>query len=272
MYRIGIMEQNVDMGTQLEQWFLEYGEKMQLDFDVCRWKFEDEVLMAMDEGYVPDVLFLHVGDKVQEEEKKRKIESIWKRKVDGRTREAKLHPAPKEENPDEIKRTGIELGRKLRERADCKYLQLVYFAPKKAFYDGLIQLQPLDLVIRPVTKDAILASLRKAVKLAREENDRLSFHDGKNAYFVPFKDILYIGCNRGRVLIKMAEREVGFHGCLRDVIPQLPKGFMQIHRSYAINFRYVLRYEYEYLEMTDGEVLSISRPNRKIVRRILLDR
>ena len=148
MYRIGIMERSVEFGTRLESWFLEYGEKMRLPLEICRWKFEDELMAALDDNRIPDILFLEVGDKVISKEQPAVRRSIWAPKLDGRTREAQLHHRKASEDGTEgINRAGIALGKKLRERLDCTSLQLIYIAPRRDFYEGLVQTQPMDLLI-----------------------------------------------------------------------------------------------------------------------------
>ena len=272
MYRIGIMERSVEQGTDIEQLALEYARKMRLEFEICRWKFEDELTADLDAGNVPDVLFLPVG----EENKKKESTgiagmSIWKQRIDGRTREAKLHGKPKDRQNEEL-RTGIALAKKLREREDCERMQLVFIAPQKAFYEGLIQTRPLDLLLEPLTRERVHEVLRRTVPIVKDKEKRLTFQRGRNSYFLPFQDILYVCSDKRRILIKAVRGEFEFNGRLKDVILKLPEEFLAIHRSYIINKNHVLRYEYEYLEMMDGTVFSISRPNRKMVRRILLDR
>ena len=273
MYRIGIMERSVEFGTRLESWFLEYGEKMRLPLEICRWKFEDELMAALDENRIPDILFLEVGDKVADKEQPAVKRSIWAPKPDGRTREAQLHHRKASEDGTEgINRAGIALGKKLRERLDCTSLQLIYIAPRRDFYEGLVQTQPMDLLIEPLTEARVHSSLRKAIAVVKNKNERFYFKWGKDSFFLPLRDILYICSDCRKLQIKVPWGEYEYNGNIKDVKGELPEEFLTIHRSYIINKNHVKRYEYEYLEMMDGMVFSISRPNRPMVRQILLDR
>lgn len=273
MYRIGIMERDVEFGTKMEGWFMEYGEKMKLPLEICRWKFEEELTSALDQNIVPDILFLEVGEKLKAKDPKTEIKSIWAKKPDGRTREAQLrYGKASDDGTERIDREGIALGKKLRERLDCTAMQIIYIAPRKDFYEGLVQTQPMDLLIEPLTKARVHSSLRKAVAIVKDKNERFYFKWGKSSFFLPLRDILYICSESRRIQVKVPWGEYEYNGNIKDIKDGLPEEFLPIHRSYIINKNHVRRYEYEYLEMMDGTVFSISRPNRPMVRQILLDR
>lgn len=48
--------------------------------------------------------------------------------------------------------------------------------------------------------------------------------------------------------------------------------FMNIHKSYLINFNYVKEYTYETVRMLNDDVLSISKMNRASIRRKVMER
>ena len=227
---------------------------------------------SLNHNIVPDILFLEVGKKIAEDPKK-ETKSIWATKLDGRTREAQLrHRKPSEDGTEGIDREGIALGKRLRERLDSTAMQIIYIAPKRDFYEGMIQTQPMDLLIEPLNKVRIHSSLRKAISIVKNKNERFYFKWGKDSFFLPLRDILYICSDSRRLQIKASWGEYEYNGNIKDVKDELPEEFLPIHRSYIINKNHVRRYEYEYLEMMDGAIFSISRPNRRKVRQILLDR
>ena len=57
-----------------------------------------------------------------------------------------------------------------------------------------------------------------------------------------------------------------FYGKLKNVMEELPDDFMMIHQSYIVNQLYVSEYAYDCVKMSDGTVLSISKPYRKEIR------
>ena len=64
-----------------------------------------------------------------------------------------------------------------------------------------------------------------------------------------------------------------FYGKLSDVEKQLAnKDFIQIHKSYLVNYFHVIKYQYENVQMSNNTVLSISQQHRKSVSDRLLKR
>ena len=49
------------------------------------------------------------------------------------------------------------------------------------------------------------------------------------------------------------------------------KIFILIHQSFLININHIITYEYNSVEMTGGVILTISKANRKDVRRKILE-
>lgn len=266
-----MIERDEKTDNKLEQIILAYGNKMRLQFDIRKWKNEDELMADIAREKAPDILYLSIGERVELEDPNKKRKRSWRDKVDGRTREAQLkcfYEVKKETSPW----TGIELGLKLREKLDFSRLQLIYYAPEKSFYEGMMHTQAADLLALPLEEQAVLEALRKAIELVKRNNQRLIFQKGNEYYILPMQDIQYI-CGDGRnIIVRTIAAEYQFHTRLKDVSGILSDDFLAIHRSYIINKNYVQRYHYDYLEMLDGTAFSISDPNRGMVRRILLDR
>ena len=69
-----------------------------------------------------------------------------------------------------------------------------------------------------------------------------------------------------KILMIKKDGQEEFYGKLKNVIRQLPVGFLMIHQSYVIHQEYVSEYSYESVKMMNGDVLSVSKPYRKEVR------
>lgn len=69
-----------------------------------------------------------------------------------------------------------------------------------------------------------------------------------------------------KVLIIKKDGQEEFYGKLKNVMEQLPAGFLMIHQSYVIHQEYVGEYSYESIKMMNGDILSVSKPYRKEVR------
>ena len=80
-------------------------------------------------------------------------------------------------------------------------------------------------------------------------------------------DIIYFESNGKKIKIFSNNKVIEYYGKLSDVNHQLcNQDFLFIHKSYLINFLHVIEYQYNYVKMSNKNVLSISRQNKKIVR------
>ena len=70
-----------------------------------------------------------------------------------------------------------------------------------------------------------------------------------------------------KINVMTSASTIVFNGRLRDLLPQLPDNFIQIHQSYIINLDHMLSCTYDSVKMSDGTQLGISQPYRKEVRR-----
>ena len=49
------------------------------------------------------------------------------------------------------------------------------------------------------------------------------------------------------------------------------RAILNIHKSYLINFNYVVEYTYEWVKIINGDILNISKVNRSEIRRKILE-
>jgi DNA-binding LytR/AlgR family response regulator len=91
---------------------------------------------------------------------------------------------------------------------------------------------------------------------------------------VLISDILYFESSGRKVKIILKDGEVKeYYGKLSEVEEKLKKNdFFSIHKSYLINYNHVIEYTYEYVKMSNNEILGISQNNRKAVREKLLQK
>lgn len=71
----------------------------------------------------------------------------------------------------------------------------------------------------------------------------------------------------------MQNKRKDFYGRLTEIEKKVPDFlFLNIHKSYLVNFNYVKEYTYEWVRMINDDILSISKMNRAIVRRKIMER
>lgn len=125
-----------------------------------------------------------------------------------------------------------------------------------------------DFLQKPVTMEHLKLLMLRI--LHRMEQEMIfQCRNGKNIYRIPYEDILYFRSEGHKVAAVLAEREMHSYNKLSLMIPEMPPDFFPIHKSFVINPKYIRHYAYDYVEMENHHVLSISRTYRKQVRRLL---
>lgn len=166
--------------------------------------------------------------------------------------------------------SGIEVGKFIRNQLDDMGMQIVYISGKASYARQLFKTQPLDFLVKPVTKDQISDVLEAALKVLKRKNEKFEFRLGKDYYYVPMGNIVYFVSEGRKVKIVTLKESFEFYGRLRETIRLLPEDFVVIHKSYIVNRKYIFRYTYEMVELANGIILPISPANRKQVRERIL--
>lgn len=168
---------------------------------------------------------------------------------------------------------GVEIGKKIREEFNDESTQIVYISSKESYAMDLFEVRPLNFLIKPLNETKIEATILKAVMLLDKENHYFNYKNSNVTFSVPLKDILYFESHGRKVNIFLNDEIKSFYGKLSSVEEQIDnKDYIMIHKSYLINFNHVIEHTYEYVKMSNQEVLTISQNNRKAVREKLMHR
>lgn len=166
---------------------------------------------------------------------------------------------------------GVEVGKKIREEMDDESTQIVYVSSKESYAMDLFEVRPLNFLVKPINKDKIESVIIKAIKLMEKTKYFYEYKNGNVNFSVPVGDILYFESDGRKVNIVLMDEMKSFYGKLSEVEEQLNiQDFIMIHKSYLINFNHVIEYTYDYVKMSNKELLTISQNNRKAVREQLL--
>ena len=205
MYEIGICDDGENTCASIEAMLLCYARKKNIQIEVQVWYTGEGLKDYLEQGGHLDVLFLDI---------------------------------------ELFQMTGIEVGSYIRNVMDDMRMQIIYISWKASYALELFQTQPIDFLVKPILQEHIDRVMDTAIKIIKKRNERFEFRQGKDQYYLPVGDILYL---KG-----------------------LPEDFLMIHQSYVVNREYVVRYSYESVELKGGVVLAVSKANRKQVRERLM--
>lgn len=231
MYNIGICDDGKNTCAALEEMVRLYAQKNKIKMDAKVWYTGEELCQYLEQGGHLDILFLDI---------------------------------------ELFEVTGIEVGDFIRNKMEDRGMQIVYISGKSSYAQKLFKTQPLDFLVKPITRQQIEDALELGVKLLEKNAQRFEFQNGRDHYYIPYGEILYFESEGRKIKIVSVDAEKEFYGGIRDLGKKLPGDFFTIHQSYVINKTHVVRYTYEMVEMDNGTMLSISKAYRKQVRERLL--
>jgi len=165
-----------------------------------------------------------------------------------------------------LQKNGIEVGTFIRDGLEDTDTHIVYISSKESYAMQLFQTQPLDFLIKPVSKERLKAVLVRSMRRKRKEESCFEYQKGNQFFRIPMKEILYFMSMDKKILLIKRDGQEEFYGKLKGLAAQLPADFLMIHQSYIVHQEYVSEYSYESVRMLNGDILSISKPYRKEVR------
>ncbi|MBI4855727.1 MAG: response regulator transcription factor [Acetobacterium woodii] len=162
---------------------------------------------------------------------------------------------------------GLELGRKIREEMDNQITQIVYVSGRDSYFRELFEVRPMNFLSKPVEPDKVIKDIELAMKLINRLGGLFSYKKGSDTHKLPIKNIIYFQSINREIKIVTTTGEELFYGKLQDVFHQVAKyQFMNIHKSYIVNYEYIAKFRYDEVVMSNSVCLPISQLKRKEVR------
>jgi len=110
------------------------------------------------------------------------------------------------------------------------------------------------------------------LRIIQKDEKVFQYKIGHTKYNLPIRDIIYFESRNREVIIHTVNGTEVFYGRLKDIYEYLNKlKFIQIHKSYLVNYNYIVKLEYHQVTMSNNVVLPISQANRKKTRELQLE-
>ena len=227
MYHAGICDDDKIFCAGLEEVICDLAEELHLRIETEVWYSGESLMRDLENIPCPDILFLDI---------------------------------------ELYEKSGIDVGKFIRTDKEDYLTHIVYISSREEYAMQLFKLQPLDFLLKPVSKEQVREVLERSMRQRAQSRALFEYQKGGAFYQVPCDRILYFMSNDKKIILVTEDGEENFYGKLKTVMGKLPAGFIMIHQSYIINSEYVAEYTYEAVTMRDGSILGISRPYRKAVR------
>lgn len=169
---------------------------------------------------------------------------------------------------DMPKLNGIDLGKKLRMQGSDAIL--VYISDKDEMVFQTFEVQPFRFV-RKSRFDRELQGLVRSIcaEFDRQTGTVIRIHErhSDRIFSLNVNDIIFIEAQRKNCRVVMAGGEFDLQYRLDDFRVQLePHGFLQPHRSYLVNCRYIYRIEKSCILLDSRQTVPLSRGRADAVR------
>lgn len=167
---------------------------------------------------------------------------------------------------------GVELGKYIRDILRNSTMFLVYISSRKEYAMELFQNQPFDFLVKPIKKERLYQVMEKIFNIIGRNECDFNYKNQGSSYRIIYKDILYFHSDGRKINIVMEHEIKSFYGKLSEVEEVCPEGlFLRIHKSYLVNLYHVKEITYKWVKMVNGDVLDISKANRVLVRRKVME-
>lgn len=151
------------------------------------------------------------------------------------------------------KMNGMQLARKMREY-DNDVIIVFITAIKEYVFEGY-DVNALDYILKPVKKENLFKCLDKA-GVKKKSNKFLLVNNTK----IKQSDIVYIEALAHYIHIHKADDEIRYKQAIGSILESLDSSnFIQCHRSYIINLKYVLKITKTDVVLDNGRKIPLSR-------------
>lgn len=233
MINIAICDNDKAICTQIENVLLNYANRNYLKIDIGVFFSGESILSFLSQGNSFDLIYLDI---------------------------------------EMGKINGVEVGKQIRKVLKNYSMEIVYISGNDGYDRQLFEVQPMHFIPKPINAAIVIDDL----KLAMERNHKLSglfkYQKGYDIYNIPFNTILYFESLNREIRVVATTGDDSFYGRMEEVLlATCQHGFIQIHRSYIINYSHATTLRYSEIVMSNGVALPISRTKRQELRNLQID-
>jgi DNA-binding LytR/AlgR family response regulator len=159
---------------------------------------------------------------------------------------------------DMPKLNGMELAEKIRK--DNKYVKIVFVTNKEDCVYRAYKYGTFRFIRKNCLKQELPEVLEDLKKALQSENEYITLNTSFGKTEMKIYDITYIEVQNHTVTVHSKSSSFCVNGTITDYESQLSsKGFIRVHKSFLVNFRYIYSIEKKDVIMTDKTRIPLSR-------------
>lgn len=169
-----------------------------------------------------------------------------------------------------VKMNGVELGHLIRTKLHDYAMKIVYISAKDCYDRQLLDVQPFSFLPKPIDKEKLFKMIDLTIELLSDTERFFVFENKQGAFRIKLNNILYFESFDHDIKIATVSGSYEFKSTLSEIMKQLSNSrFLQVHRSYIINYNNTSHIKYEEITMSNGDKIPVGRDRRKVVRKII---
>lgn len=158
--------------------------------------------------------------------------------------------------------TGIDVAKRMRARGfDGAILFLTAF--REYVFDGY-DVRALHYLLKPITQEALDKCLDDI--LQQLKGNHFVFRDNGNIIQIPYGDIICLSVVKHYIQITTKKEVYSIRMSLKNILPFLPKEFVQCHRGHIINMRHIRKLTPTNIFLSNHTTVLIGRKYLDTVR------
>lgn len=161
---------------------------------------------------------------------------------------------------------GVEAARQIR-KLD-RVVELIYVTSYDSYMKDVFEVTPSGFIVKPVEQKEFEMTFYRVLQTVIGQDAYYRFRYNKEEYKLLIRDILYFMSDlRKTYIIEEGGRYMEYRK-LNDISKILGQGngvFVRIHKSYLVNYRHVVRFSYDSVKLSNGEVLPVSSHRKQEV-------
>lgn len=169
------------------------------------------------------------------------------------------------ERPD-----GMETARMLRKRKNHSLMVFVTVLEEYVF--DAFEVEAFDYLIKPLDNDHFRRTMDRALKsLEQQTTKSIVVRRGNSCEVIPLAQIMYCEVQGRKLYIHQSSGKItDYYDRLENFERRVDGRFFKCHRSYLVNFDYVLGCNAGQLTLSQGDVIPVSRLRERDLTQALL--
>lgn len=132
---------------------------------------------------------------------------------------------------------GVDLAKQIRKFDNTSFI--IYLTSYSQYMKDVFKVNTFDYLLKPINMQELANTIERIKKIVNTNFAYFKYHKGYDIYRIPFNDIIYLEKNGRYTLLHSKTIEEKFIMTTDELISQLDESFIQIHKSFIINFRYI---------------------------------